>query len=166
MRRSIAGVDSNDLMSRKQMQDFRGRLLLGSHGEVDSASIMIVSSCSSEGQEEAELYLGTGGVKKYGKDWRASPIFAPTSLLKRTALRRREGSSRNTPKPRHPKRQEPPGTSQLLISCSKQQVLLPVRIWKRFRASELSFSSQNTETRGQKRSRKPAKGLFEQFFLP
>lgn len=34
------------------------------------------------GRWEAEGYLGRGGVKKHGRDWRASPFFAPPSKLR------------------------------------------------------------------------------------
>lgn len=35
------------------------------------------------GREEAEAYLGGGGVTRHGKDWRASPFFAPASRLRK-----------------------------------------------------------------------------------
>eukprot|EP00933_Yihiella_yeosuensis_P075776 TRINITY_DN8529_c0_g2_i1.p1 TRINITY_DN8529_c0_g2~~TRINITY_DN8529_c0_g2_i1.p1 ORF type:complete len:374 (-),score=81.11 TRINITY_DN8529_c0_g2_i1:370-1491(-) len=35
------------------------------------------------GREEAEGYLGRGGVQKHGRDWRASPFFAPAAKLRR-----------------------------------------------------------------------------------
>eukprot|EP00434_Breviolum_minutum_P045396 symbB.v1.2.040687.t1/scaffold7442.1/size11233/1 len=35
------------------------------------------------GREEAEGYLGSGGVEVHGKDWRASPFFAPAARLRR-----------------------------------------------------------------------------------
>ncbi|CAJ1406501.1 unnamed protein product [Effrenium voratum] len=35
------------------------------------------------GREEAEAYLGRGGVQKHGKDWRASPFFAPFERLRK-----------------------------------------------------------------------------------
>ncbi|CAJ1356837.1 unnamed protein product [Effrenium voratum] len=35
------------------------------------------------GREEAEAYLGRGGVQKHGKDWRASPFFAPLERLRK-----------------------------------------------------------------------------------
>lgn len=34
------------------------------------------------GQQEAEVYLGRGGVARHGRDWRASPFFAPAAMLK------------------------------------------------------------------------------------
>eukprot|EP00928_Gymnodinium_smaydae_P049907 TRINITY_DN33517_c0_g1_i1.p1 TRINITY_DN33517_c0_g1~~TRINITY_DN33517_c0_g1_i1.p1 ORF type:complete len:366 (-),score=50.49 TRINITY_DN33517_c0_g1_i1:79-1176(-) len=34
-------------------------------------------------QEEAEGYLGRGGVKKHGRDWRVSPFFAPASKIRK-----------------------------------------------------------------------------------
>lgn len=35
------------------------------------------------GQGEAEVYLGRGGLKKHGRDWRASPLFAPAARLRK-----------------------------------------------------------------------------------
>lgn len=35
-----------------------------------------------EGQGEALGYLGRGGIKKHGRDWRASPYFAPAAQLR------------------------------------------------------------------------------------
>merc|ERR1712216_478844 len=40
------------------------------------------TTCRQDGRDEAEGYLGTGGVKKHGRDWRASPFFAPASKLR------------------------------------------------------------------------------------
>lgn len=35
------------------------------------------------GRAEAEVYLGRGGVVKYGQNWRASPFFLPDAYLRR-----------------------------------------------------------------------------------
>ncbi|CAE8631256.1 unnamed protein product, partial [Polarella glacialis] len=35
------------------------------------------------GREEAEVYLGSGGVARHGRDWRASPFFASAAQLRR-----------------------------------------------------------------------------------
>jgi len=35
-----------------------------------------------DGQQESEGYLGRGGCARHGRDWRASPFFAPAAKLK------------------------------------------------------------------------------------
>ncbi|CAK0871454.1 unnamed protein product [Prorocentrum cordatum] len=38
--------------------------------------------CRQDGRDEAEGYLGRGGVERHGRDWRASPFFVPSARLR------------------------------------------------------------------------------------